>query len=121
MWWQLIRLTLARRDRRQQQSLINRLAQADGRLNTSAQLGSNDWISDKTIEANPSTMGCQSDIDDAVSVAHCGNPIVENERGVRSIGNRNYRPFLGERVGVVCHDGSFRYWEWSEKKNCCSV
>ena len=36
--------------------------------------------------------------------------------GVQSVANRKYGHFCGARFGVVCHNGSYRFWEWTEAK-----
>jgi hypothetical protein len=43
--------------------------------------------------------------------------LVKNEGSVRNVVNRDYYSNIAEaRIGVVCHDGSYRFWEWDSKK-----
>jgi hypothetical protein len=72
----------------QQQRCINRLPQINSSLNVATQI-------------------CDDDM------------IVKNEWSVRNVVNRNYHShFAGARIGVVCHGGSYRFWELDSKKGC---
>jgi hypothetical protein len=45
------------------------------------------------------------------------NPNAKNEWSMRNVANGDYGPLLGARVGLVCHDGSFQFWEWNSERN----
>src|ERR1700730_19307237 len=115
--WQLIRLTF-RRWRGQEQRVINSRSQAEGRLNISAQICSDDLVIHDTLGSDPSSIGRQGDIDNSVCKSERDCAFVEDERRMRGIANREYRPFLGARIGIVCHAGSCRFWKWDDTKAC---
>jgi hypothetical protein len=51
---------------------------------------------------------------ESVSQVNCGTDAAKNARSVRHIVNRDCSPLRGARIGVVGHDGAYRYWEWSD-------
>jgi hypothetical protein len=61
----------------------------------------------------------QREINDSIRVTERWRGLVKNEGSVRNVVNRNYYSnFAGARVGIVCHDGSYWFWEWDSKKVC---
>src|ERR1700731_3897086 len=114
--WSLIRLTFLRR-RGQQERAIERVFQTKSSSDVAPQVHGHNLIVDGfTVWSNPSAIGGKSEINNAVCDSKGGGILVKNEGCVRNVGNRNHNPFLGARVGVVCHGGSNRYWEWDDKK-----
>jgi hypothetical protein len=115
--WQLIRLTLLRW-RRQQQRLVDRVAQVDRCRYVPAQISSHNLIVDgRAIGPDPCSIGLERKIDNAICESKGCGTFIKNEGSVGNIANRNYSPFTGARVGVVCHDGSYRVWEWNAERN----
>jgi|SRR5580704_769137 hypothetical protein len=115
--WRLIRAAFRRR-RGQQQRVVNRCAQAYSCLNVAAQVCHNDLIvHNDAAWPNISAIGRQREANDPIYVAGHWRAIVKNEWGMRSVANWNYYGhFAGSRIGVVCHDGSYRVLEWDSKK-----
>src|SRR5262249_52708235 len=72
-------------------------------------------IHNGTILSNPGAIGRQGEIHDTVGKPECGRPFIKDEWGVQSV-NRNYGCLRGTRFVVVCHDGSYRFWEWHDEK-----
>ena len=115
--YRLIRLALSR-GRSHQQCIVKRLAQTERRLNVSAQVRHHDLIVNKTLGPDCTAIGREGNTDNPIHESEGGSPIVKNERGMSGVANRDYTPFVGARVGIVCHDGSCRVWEWDEGAAC---
>jgi hypothetical protein len=117
--WNLIRDTF-RRWRGQQQRSVNSVAQTNGCLNVAAQVCYDDKVVFGTsIRPHTSTRGRQREVNNSIQVTERGGRFVKNEWSVRNVVNRDYYSNIsGARVGVVCHDGSYRFWEWDSKKGC---
>src|SRR6478735_9447391 len=114
--WQLIRLTFLRWCR-QKQRAVDRLAQTHGCRNVAPQVSDNYlFIYDGAILSNNSAVSRQCQTNHAVCEANSWSNLEENERSMRSVGNRDHNRRM--RVGIVCHDGSYRYWEWDGFKVC---
>jgi hypothetical protein len=116
--WHLIHAL--RRWRSQQQRRVNRPTQIDGCLNVSAQVCDHDKIVfGSSVRPNASAISRQREINDSIRVTERWRGLVKNEGSVRNVVNRNYYSnFAGARVGIVCHDGSYWFWEWDSKKVC---
>jgi hypothetical protein len=118
MFTKLARFVLASW-RGKQQSAIDRLSQAKGRLHVSPQIGDNYLlVYDSSIQAGVGPVGRQGDIYDAIREPKCGSDLVKDEGRMRRVANRDSGNFFGARFGLVCHDGSFQFWEWNSEKNC---
>src|ERR1039458_2037516 len=115
--WQLIRLTLARW-RSHQQRIVNGCSETQDGLNVPAQIGSHNLICYGTFGSDPGSGRRPGDVDNAICMPHGSGALIKNEWSMRNVANRDYSPFLGARVGVVCHDGSYQFWEWDGTKVC---
>jgi hypothetical protein len=116
--WHLIRLSL-RRWRSQQQSPVKRVPQINGCLNVAAQVCDHDmFVPGSSVRSDVSASGRQREANDAIRVTGHGHRLIKNEWSVRNVINRNYYSNVtGARIGVVCHDGSYRFLEWDSKKS----
>ena len=91
--WQLIRLTF-RRWCRQEQHIVERLSQAEGCQNISAQVHDHNLIiHNAAVRAEPSAVGRQREIDDPICETKSGGILVENEGSVRGVADRNCHLF----------------------------
>jgi hypothetical protein len=116
--WRLIRFSLWYWCGKQH-GAIERLPQVQSRRNVAPQIGDNHLlIHNFAVQPNPGSVGRQGDVDNSIREAKCGRNFIKNEWSVRDVADGNYNPFLGARVGIVCHDGSSRFWEWDNKRNC---
>src|SRR6266516_6133176 len=108
-----------RRWRGQQQRLVESVAETKRGLHVATKIGDDDLlIQNGTILSNPGAIGRQGEIHHTVGKPECGRPFIKNEWGVQSVANRNYGCLRRARFGVVCHDGSYRFWEWNDEKAC---
>jgi hypothetical protein len=114
--WRLIRLAF-RGWRGQQQGTVNRLPQAKSCLNIPPQVGHHYLLIHNAIRSSPSTVSGQRDVNNAIRESECGCYFIKNEWSMRNVANGDYGPLLGARVGLVCHDGSFQFWEWNSERN----
>src|SRR6202023_1526069 len=102
----------------QQQSIVDRRPQIDGCLNVAAQVCNHDMLVSGAIRPNVSASGRQREINDPIRVTGHGRRLIKNEWSVRNVVNRNYYSNVaGARIGIVGHDGSYRFWEWDSKKS----
>jgi hypothetical protein len=115
--WQLIRLPFLYW-RRQKQRFVERISQVSGCLNISAQICNHNLVVYGNSVLNPGAISGQRDVDDTVRESKCGGNFIKNEWGVRGVANLGYNPYIGTRIGVICHDGTFLYWEWDNAKGC---
>jgi hypothetical protein len=116
--WHLIHFSL-RRWRSQQQCRINRPTQTDSSLNVATQICDDDMlIPGSPIRPKVSASGRQREVNDTIRMSGYGRPLIKNEWSVRNVVNRSYYTddFVGARIGIVCHDGSYQFWEWDSKK-----
>src|ERR1700741_5418073 len=105
---QLVRLGLLRWCR-QEQRIVDSLPQTQGCRNVPAKIRNHNLlISNNAILSDQSAMGRQRDVDDAICDPKCGGLLVKNEWSVRSVA-KGYSPFLGARIGIICHGGPSRY------------
>jgi hypothetical protein len=115
--WQLIRFALGNW-RRQKQRLVKRISQGNGCGNIPAQVGSNYlFVYDGAIRPDQGAISRQSKTDDSVGMSESRNIFKENEGSAMGVTNGNCY-YRGMRIGIVCHDGSFLFWEWDEKQSC---
>jgi hypothetical protein len=116
--WQLIRFTLWHW-RRQQKRLVNRVPQVPCGNGMATQMGHSHGLGQCA-----SVSGRQ---DESYSQHQIHNPIVETkgrntlkiDNGrARNVCNRDFFSGVqrGARLGVVCHDGSYRFWEWDDEE-----
>src|SRR5258708_32239983 len=115
--WRLIRFALSRW-RSKQQSVIDRLPQAKSRWDIPAQIGDYNLLINDAVRSGPGAICRQRDVNNPIHESKCRSNFVENEGSVGNVTNLNYSPFRVARVGVVCHDGSCRFWEWDDAKAC---
>jgi hypothetical protein len=114
--WSLICLTFLRWGS-QQRRFFNCLLQTKKCLTIPAQIRDHHVIGDyDPIGSYPGTSRGQSQIEHPVGMSEGRNAVKENDWSMRGVSNGNYPPGRGMRIGVVCHDGSFRYWEWDNGK-----
>jgi hypothetical protein len=114
----LVRLATGVLDRlSKKQSLIYRGAQTQRGWNVSAQVGRHDTIVDDAILVYPSSVGRQGDVNDAIQKSECGCNLVKNEWGVWGVSNVDGN-LAGWRTGVVCHDGSYKFFKWDATLGC---
>src|ERR1700730_1784937 len=104
--------------RGQQQRAIESMAQAKGGLHVSPQIDDNHLLIQNFAVRNPGSIGRQSDVDNSIRESKCRCYLIKDEGGMRGVANRNYESLWGARVGVVCHDGSCRFWEWDSETAC---
>jgi len=104
--------------RGQQQRAIESMAQAKGGLHVSPQIGDNHLLIQNFAVRHPGSIGRQSDVDNSIREPKCRCYLIKDEGGMRDVANRNYESLWGARVGVVCHDGSCRFWEWDSETAC---
>jgi hypothetical protein len=115
--WQLICFAL-RRWGRQEQRLVEAVAEAKSCLNVPTQIGYNDLLIHDAIRSSPSAVRGQCNINNPIRESECGGAFVKNEWSVRSVANWDYGHLCGGRIGIVCHDGSYRFYEWDDEKAC---
>jgi hypothetical protein len=116
MFTKLARFVLASW-RGKQQSAIDCVSQAKGCRKVSPQIGDNHLlVYDSSLRASVSPVGRQGDIYDTIRESKCGSGLVKDEGRMRCVANRDCRNFFGVRFGIVCHDGTYRLWEWNEAK-----
>jgi hypothetical protein len=109
--WKLIRLAFTRWRRSQEQRLVEGVSQADGRRNVAPQVGDNHLLIDHgAILPYPITTSCQGDRDDPAVTPDAGDVFEVEKRGAQRVGVRHST----RRIGVIGHDGTYRYWEWSD-------
>jgi hypothetical protein len=80
----LIRFAFTRLGRRrQEQSVVDRFAKGEGRLNVAAQVRDDDLlIHDGTVRGDPGSIRPESKIDNPIRESECGRPLI-NERAER--------------------------------------
>src|SRR5262249_15981788 len=116
--WHLIRLAF-RRWRGKQERTIDRLLQAEGGLNISPQIGDNYLlIYDPPVTTGLGSFSGQSDVHDSICDSKCRGNLIEDGRSMRRVMDRGCSNVCATRFGIVCHDGSYRFREWSEAKAC---
>ena len=101
--WQLIRFALWRWCgwRRQQQGLVKTIAKTERGLDISAEVRDDDLlVQNGAVLANPSAIGCQSEVDDAVRKTKCRSPFIKNERCMGNVANRDYGYLRGRASGL---------------------
>src|SRR5262249_46574142 len=84
--------------RGQQQGVVNRLLQAEGRLNVPPQVGHHDLLIHNAIRSCPSAASGQRDANHPIHESERWRHFIKNERSMRNVANGNYHPFLGARV-----------------------
>jgi hypothetical protein len=116
MLGRLVRLAL-RRWRSQQQGVVKSLTKTEGGLNIAPKVRNHNLlINNNVICPDRGAMGRQGNIDNPVDEPERRRPFIENERGMRNVVNFDNGNLTGARIGVVCHDGSYRFWEWNSEK-----
>jgi hypothetical protein len=85
------------------------------RCNITSQVGSHDVISNGTVLVGPSAASGQRHIHDSVRQPERRRNFEKDEWSMWNVTNGNELPFLAARVGVLCHDGSCRFWEWDKQ------
>jgi hypothetical protein len=114
--WRSIRLSLLRW-RGQKHGIINCLSEVSECWEIAPQMGDNHLlVYDSSVFVGVSAAGRECNTDDTVRVTESWRNFKVNEGGVRNISNGQHN--LRARVGVVCHDGSYLFWEWDEKRSC---
>jgi hypothetical protein len=104
--------------RGKQQGIIDGLSQAKSRRNVPPQIGDNHLLVDNgPIRASIGSIGRQGDIYNAVHEAKCGSILIKNEGRMDCINYRDSGNVFGASFGIVCHDGSSRFWKWDSKRN----
>src|SRR5262245_40307623 len=94
-----------------QQGIINRPPQAKSCSDISPKVGDNYLlVYDSSIRSRVGSICREGDIHDAMREPVGRSALVKDERRMRCIANRNWRCLRGARFGVVCHDGSYRFW-----------
>src|SRR5262245_22059920 len=97
-----------------QQGIINRPPQAKSCRDVPPQVGDDCLlVYNNSIRSRVGSICRQGDIHDAIREPVGGSALVKDERRMRCIAKRNWRCLRGARFGV-CHDGSYRFWEWND-------
>jgi hypothetical protein len=109
--WKLICLAFTRWRRGQEQRTVDGRSQRGSRRYGAAQVGDNYMLAHEgTILVNPIAAGRQRKTDNPISESERDGVLKIENRGVRGVASRHQ--YLGARIGIVRHDGSYLYWEW---------
>src|ERR1700720_4264423 len=118
--WQLVRLTFrglwGRRS--QKQRTVDCLLQTERSVDVTPQIGDNHLLVHDTVCSGESAVSRERDIHHPICKSESWRKLIENERSMRNVVNRDYMFLRGVRVGIVCHDGSCRFWEWDSGIAC---
>jgi len=99
------------------QGVINGLPQTKSCRNVPPQVGDNCLlVYDSSIRSHVGSVCRQSDTDDAIREPERGSVLEKDEGRMGRITNWDRSNLFGGRVGVVCHDGTYRLSESDEAK-----
>jgi hypothetical protein len=104
-----------------QKRLVNRVPQCGCGGNAATQMGYSNGLGQSISIGGRQNEPCgQHQIHNPIIEAKSRNAIEIDNGGSRSILNRDFltRIMRRARVGIVCHDGSYRFWEWDDAKAC---
>jgi hypothetical protein len=121
--WRLIRFAFTCGRRLCEQGFANGIiegvTQVGSGRDAAAQISNNDLVDrELAIRSDVRAASLQCDADDSVAKPRNGSAFVKNEWRMRHIVNRDCSPLRGARIGVIGHDGTYRYWEWDDTEGC---
>jgi hypothetical protein len=109
----LIRLAFTRR--KQRLNLLDGVFERAQATKSAAKMGYGNGLYSGDGAVGDHSIGSELNLHDAVPMAQGSHPIEINERRSGASLNGNFERLLhGARCGTVCHDGSYRLWEWDD-------
>src|SRR5258707_6441492 len=103
--------------RGKQERAIDCMSQAKSRWNIPTQIGDNYLlVDDSAVRSRVGSKRREGDVNNAIREPKRWSAFVIDEGRMGQIADRDRSNFFGARFGVICHDGSYRLWEWSERQ-----